>query len=126
MIDLDKSVKDAMALNMAKSILDNLPDDKKNAIFLEAIAKSLESYSFRNEVEKIVAEEGLAVITRLLQEDPTYRERIAAAVKSGFDAYVNKLPAATEALFVEMMHGKDEGSGYSRCAALLHKLKAVK
>lgn len=126
MIDLDKSVKDAMALNMAKSILDNLPDDKKNAIFLEAIAKSLESYSFRNEVEKIVADEGTAVIKKLLQEDPTYRERVVAAVKSGFDKYVDKLSVATEALFIEMMHGKDEGSGYTRCANLLHKLKELK
>lgn len=109
----DETLKAAIHATVAKQIIEGLGTEARDALLLKSMTAALTDYTFRNAVEKVVAEEAMKVAAQVVQSDEWHR-RITEAIKAGFDDYLINLRAATQRMAQEMMHGTQGVDAYSR------------
>lgn len=113
----NKSITEAVHASIAKTILDGLDTDARDAILQKSIADSIGGYTFRNEVEKVVADKARRVVTELVESDE-WETKITEAIRAGLDDYLSNLRAAVPGVIALSLHGKD-GDGYSKQTAAI-------
>ena len=101
----DKQIQQAIHATVAKSILDGLDTDHRDALLQKSIIATIESYDFRNAVGKVAAEKAAAVAEGMMESEDWSR-RIEEAIRAGFDDYLANLRAAIPEALKGMLHGK--------------------
>lgn len=101
----DKQIQQAIHATVAKSILDGLDTEHRNALLQKSIVATIEGYDFRNAVGKVAAEKAAAVAERMMESE-AWTERIEQAIRGGFDDYLANLREAIPDALGTMLHGK--------------------
>lgn len=101
----DKQIQQAIHATVAKSILDGLNTEHRDAILQKSIIDTIDSYDFRHAIGKVAAQKA-AVVAESMMESEEWTRRIEEAIRAGFDDYLANLRAAIPEALKEMLHGK--------------------
>lgn len=100
----EAAVRDAIHATIAKTILKSLDDDIRHDLIEAAIVKVIDSYDFRNGVDKVVAQRASEIATGLAQSDD-WSKRIEETIRSGFEDYLEKLRSLVPRVLATTFHG---------------------
>ena len=112
----DKQIQQAIHATVAKTILDGLDTEHRDALLQKSIVATIDGYDFRNAVSKVAAEKAAAVAEKRMQSEEWTR-RIEEAIRGGFDDYLTNLRAAIPGALAAMLHGKP--GSYASAADIL-------
>ena len=102
----DERIKEAIHAVIAKTILEGIDTEARDALLQKSITDAISDYSFRVAIEKVVAEKAKAVVSEMVETEE-WTLAIEGAIRAGFDGYIRNLRIATEKLLKVQFHGKD-------------------
>jgi len=112
-----QAISDAVHASIAKTVLEGLDTDARDAILQKSIAAVIGDYKFRSSIEDVVAAKAGRVVAELVESED-WESRITGAIQRGFDDYLSNLRSAIPGVIALSLHGKD-GDGYSKQVAAI-------
>ena len=106
----ETAITEAIHASVAKTILEGLDTEARDAILQKSITAAICDYKFRHRIEDVVAAK--------LVEAEDWESRITEAIRSGFEDYLSSLRVAIPGVIALSLHGKD-GNGYSKQVAAI-------
>lgn len=113
----DKLITEAVHASIAKSVLESLDTEVRDAILQKSIVEAIGDFRFRSRVDEVVAEKAGRVVSELVEPEE-WSARITAAIQAGFEDYLKNLRQAIPGVLGLALHGK-EGDYDRRTAAIL-------
>ena len=114
----EETLKSAVWASIAKTILEGLDTEARDALLEKSIQKSIKDYAFSGEVSKVVADKARRVVLELVETED-WERRITEAIRSGFNTYISNLERAIPNVISLSMHGELGDSYSKRSAAIL-------
>lgn len=111
----DQSVKDALHASIAKTILEGINQEQRDALLQKSIEEVLKDYSFKKAINEVIAEQAVAAAREIISQ-PEWKDRITSAIIAGFNNYLVHLSAAAEKSLQQMFHGTQGTDVYTRNA----------
>ena len=112
----DKQITEAIHSTVAKTILDGLSTEHRDALLQKSIIAVIDSYDFRNAVSKVAAEKAAAVAAGMMQSEE-WTSRIEGAIRAGFEDYLTNLRAAIPDVVKVALHGRS--GSYASAGSIL-------
>lgn len=113
----EAAITEAVHASIAKTILEGLDTEARDAILQKSITAAIGDYKFRHSIEEVVASKASRVVAELVESED-WESRITEAIRSGFEDYLNNLRAAIPGVIALSLHGKN-GDGYSKQVAAI-------
>lgn len=101
----DKKITEALHAVVAKSILEGLDTEHRDALLQRSIAETIAKWDFRDAVSKVAAQKAADAAKEMMKSEDWTR-RVEQAIRDGFDDYLKNLRAAIPEALTGMLHGK--------------------
>ena len=100
---------------VAKTIMSEIDPEGRDAIIERSLTRALQSYSVQNGVDKVVADKVAELAAGMMKTDD-WVPRIEAALRAGFETYLQNLAARVPDVLRDGFHGTS--GSYGGCAAI--------
>lgn len=102
----EEQITAAIHATIAKTILEALDTEARDALLQKSIAEVLGGYKFRAAIDEVVAAKAKRVAEQLVASDEWTRA-IEATMRESFAQYIQNLRVAAEKMLVDVFHGTD-------------------
>lgn len=114
----DTSLKDAMYAAMAKTVLDSLDTEIRDAILSKSIKEVLGEYRCKDAISKAITEKATRIAAELAESE-SWEAQIVKAIEEGFEEYLANLKQAIPNLLQSALNGEESDSHLQQRAGLI-------
>jgi hypothetical protein len=112
----DEQVTAAINATVAKTILESLDTEARDALLQKSIAEVIGGYKFRSAIDDVVSDKARRIAAELVETE-AWSMAIERTLQEAFSRYLWKLSGAAEEVLKKVFHG--EAGTYQQAALVL-------